>query len=366
MRLCHFVLIVLLCLAGISSFAAEGAREKEDHVLFRANSAEIRLAKSGTVELQAFDALGRLAGSFRQTMTTGEHVVPLPWDAGARMLWVRLRTPLGTATTSLLAGEVHAVRLGAARIGEMRLVSGGTYEIGSPSDEVDRYGDEVRHAVVLSPFWIDTVAVLRSDFLGLMGYEPPADSCQGRCPVTGVNWFEAVLYCNARSHAVGWDTVYRYSGIVRDSTGIVTSLKDFSRCGSSDGYRLPAEAELEAAVRAGNAGAWFWGDSSASPDYAWYAANADQGPLPVAMRNPNAWGLYDMAGNVWEWAEDWYGAYGVSGERNPLNDSLGTFRVLRGGCWKSPVTLLRSAYRNGGAPSYRAATVGFRCVRPVH
>lgn len=363
MRFCHLILIALLCLAEVSSFAAEGTREMEDHVLLRANSAEIRLAKSGTVELQAFDALGRLAGSFRQTMTTGEHIVPLPWSAGARMLWVRLRTPLGTATTSVLAGEVHAVRLGAARIGEMRLVSGGSYEIGSPSAEADRYDDEVRHAVVLSPFWIDTIAVLRSDFWGLMGYEPPADSCQGRCPVTGANWFEAILYCNARSRAVGWDTVYCYSGISRDSTGTVTSLKDFSRRDSADGYRLPSEAELEVAIRAESAEAWFWGDSSASSGYAWYAANTDHGPLPVAMRKPNAWGLYDMAGNVWEWAEDWYGAYGASGEANPLNDSLGMFRVLRGGCWKSSVALLRSAYRNGGPPSYRVATVGFRCVR---
>lgn len=366
MRLCHLILVVLFCLAGISPFAAEGTREEGDHILFRGNSVNIRLAKAGTVELQAFDALGRLAGSFRQTMTEGEHIVALHWGTGTRILWVRLRTPLGTATASLLAGEAHAVRIGAARIGEMRLVSGGAYEIGSPSDEVERYDDEVRHTVVLSPFWIDTAAVLRSDFLGLMGYEPLVDSCQGRCPVTGANWFEAVLYCNARSHAVGWDTVYRYSGIVRDSTGIVTSLKGLSRRDSADGYRLPTEAELETAARAGNAGAWSWGDSSASSDYAWYAANADQGPLPVAMRKPNAWGLYDMAGNVWEWAEDWYGAYGVSGEMNPLNDSLGTFRVLRGGCWKSSVALLRSAYRNGGAPSYRAATVGFRCVRSAH
>ena len=365
MRLCHFVLIALLCLTKVSSLAAERMHEEGDRILFRGNSVNIRLAKSGTVELQAFDALGRLAGSFRQTMTAGEHVAPLPWGSGARMLWVRLRTPLGTATTSLLAGDVHAVRLGAARIGEMRLVSGGVYEIGSPSDEVERYGDEVRHAVVLSPFWIDTVAVSRSDFLGLMGYEPPADFCQGRCPVTGTNWFEAVLYCNARSRSVGWDTVYRYSGVSRDSTGTVMSLKGFSRRDSADGYRLPSEAELEVAIRAGNAGAWFWGDSSASPGYVWYAANTDHGPLPVATRNPNAWGLYDMAGNVWEWAEDWYGAYGESGEVNPLNDSLGTFRVLRGGCWKSSVALLRSAYRNGGAPSYRAATVGFRCVRPA-
>lgn len=129
-------------------------------------------------------------------------------------------------------------------------------------------------------------------------------------------------------------------------------------------YRLPTEAEWEYACRAGTTTRWWWGDEEEKVRrHAWYGNNAD-GPQPVdADHHRNAWGLADMAGNVWEWCNDWYDAYDENKVDNPTGPAVGDCRVLRGGSWGDDPLYLRSAYRYWFVPSYSGDYFGFRCVR---
>lgn len=116
-------------------------------------------------------------------------------------------------------------------------------------------------------------------------------------------------------------------------------------------YRLPTEAEWEYCCRAGSTTEYCFGDDESDlKDYAWYRDNSEQKTHPVGQKKPNAWGLYDMHGNVWEWCEDKY-------------DRAGSYRVLRGGSWGSSPVFLRSAFRISGEPGYRSGHVGFRLLR---
>jgi len=130
-------------------------------------------------------------------------------------------------------------------------------------------------------------------------------------------------------------------------------------------YRLPTEAEWEYACRAGSRAAFCFGDDdSRLGEYAWYDAIAGDKTHPVGTRKPNAWGLYDMHGNVWEWCLDWYQEefYSVSPAADPKGPDSGQFRVLRGGCWYNRPVFCRSARRDFNGPDYRDDGVGFRVV----
>jgi len=123
-------------------------------------------------------------------------------------------------------------------------------------------------------------------------------------------------------------------------------------------YRLPTEAEWEYAARAGATG----GYAENLDAVAWYQANAGGETHPVGQKKPNAWGLYDMLGNVWEWCADWYGAYPATLVIDPSGPSQGTERVVRGGSWVSVARYLSATSRYGGAPG-RPYITGFRCAR---
>ena len=123
-------------------------------------------------------------------------------------------------------------------------------------------------------------------------------------------------------------------------------------------YRLPTEAEWEYCARAGTTTAYYWGnDLSPSDPYAWYGSNSGGATHPVAGKLPNAWGLYDMAGNCWEWTSDWY-ATERAGGTDPRGPSSGSARVFRGGSWGGAD--LRSGFRSGGSPEFRINYLGFR------
>ncbi len=124
-------------------------------------------------------------------------------------------------------------------------------------------------------------------------------------------------------------------------------------------YRLPTEAEWEYAARSGTTDNYA-GNLDAM---AWYDKNSDSKSHEVGMKQANAWGLYDMHGNVWEWCEDLYGAYSSSAQTDPTGEISGSTRLLRGGGWSTGAAGLRSAFRGVNSPSHRNTNLGFRVVR---
>jgi len=211
----------------------------------------------------------------------------------------------------------------------MVLIPAGCFQMGSTDEDDD---EKPVHQVCLDAFSMDKYDVTQGAYHAATGKNPSNFSnCGDNCPVEQVNWNEAKAYCE------------------------------------SQGKRLPTEAEWEYAARAGTTTRYYWGnDASEAGRYAWYAGNSGSTTHPVGQKEPNAWGLYDMAGNVWQWTADWYAKdyYGSSPERNPKGPGSGSYRVDRGGSWHLVPANLRSAYRRSGTPDYRSSGFGFRCVSP--
>lgn len=239
---------------------------------------------------------------------------------------------------------------------QMVLIPAGWFTMGS--DKKDE-PDERSHRVYVSAFYIDTHLVTQADYEKVMGTNPSRWRGDTN-PVEQIRWFQAVEYCNARSRLEGLEPAY--------------TPKTWECRFEANGYRLPTEAEWEYAARAGTSTAYCFGDApSLLGDYAWFRDNAFQGTHPVGKKLPNAWGLFDMHGNVWQWCNDLYQEdyYAQSPEKDPRGPSKGGARVLRGGCWNSRADKCRSAYRNNENPGYTDAcfardisgAVGFRCVR---
>ena len=133
-----------------------------------------------------------------------------------------------------------------------------------------------------------------------------------------------------------------------------------NRIDGSTGFRLPMEAEWEFACRAGTTSKFSFGnDNEGLGDFCWFKSNSENHAHPVCTRRPNAWGLYDMHGNVWEWCYDWYSKYGFDEIAPPTRVN----RLVRGGGWKSQAFHCRSAYRDGLNPDLGSNDLGFRLAR---
>jgi formylglycine-generating enzyme required for sulfatase activity len=171
-------------------------------------------------------------------------------------------------------------------------------------------------------------------------------------PMYYVSWYEAVEYCNKRSQKEGLTPAYTING-----TNVTWNR-------SASGYRLPTEAEWEYACRAGTTTAYNTG-ASITDDTGWYRENSGDTTHPVGQKPANAWGLYDMHGNVWEWCWDWYGDYPSGAQTDPIGASSGSICVRRGGGWPYAAQYARSAYRGSFTPFLRFAFLGFRVVRPA-
>ena len=132
----------------------------------------------------------------------------------------------------------------------------------------------------------------------------------------------------------------------------------------TDTYRLPTEAEWEYACRAGSTTRFCFGDEEERWGNMPGMMRTPRGkPIPVGQKRPNAWGLYDMHGNVWEWCQDWYGDYPAGPVTDPRGPNAGECRVLRGGSWGNDSRNLRSAARNFSNPDFRHRSLGFRVAR---
>ena len=151
-----------------------------------------------------------------------------------------------------------------------------------------------------------------------------------------------------------------------DTQSFIEKLNDIEK---SDIYRLPTEAELEYAARAGTQTVYSFGDDiKVIQDYAWFGNEGYGGDThEVGKKKANAWGLLDMHGNVWEWVQDWYDPnyYQHSLEVNPQGVENGQYKVYRGGSWVAKAPLLRSAVRYSGLPTTRSSDIGFRLVREI-
>ena len=234
----------------------------------------------------------------------------------------------------------------------MIAVPGGGFLMGSDRGRADEL--PIRH-VHVSGFWMMKYPMTQREYQALLGINP-ANFLHPDKPVQNVSWFDAVRCCNKWSERDGLEAVYRFNDEYRVDT-------DFSAAG----YRLPTEAEWEYACRAGSQTRFHWGDSEAEWDqYAWHDRNSDDQVHVVGRRRPNAWGLHDITGQVYEWCNDWYEPdYYRFGEvvdpMGPPGD-FGEFKVMRGGAWAYDPLRLRSAARLKRAPQLTDDVSGFRCV----
>ena len=240
---------------------------------------------------------------------------------------------------------------GLQRMIVMKDIPAGTFTMGSDS-LVD--GASPPHQVTLSAFKMSETDVTQEQYLAVIGTNPSYfDTGTGASlrPVEMVPWNNAVQFCNALSKLSGLDAVYNTT----------TWAADFSK----SGYRLPTEAQWEYACRAGSTTEYWWGpDTNGMGARTWWYGISGGTTQPVGTKLPNAYGLYDMTGNVWQLLNDWYGAYTEGAVTDPTGPATGTFHVLRGGSYGDFIDGYRSAYRLSNFHSGWGLGVGFRVVLP--
>jgi eukaryotic-like serine/threonine-protein kinase len=215
---------------------------------------------------------------------------------------------------------------------DLVLIPAGKFMMGSPASETGRGSNETQHEVTLTkPFYMGKHEVTQEQYEAVMGNNPSSNK-GAKLPVTYVSWNdcqEFIKKLNAKTNG---------------------------------GYRLPTEAEWEYACKAGTGTAYSVGDSLTKSD-----ANSGAGPggslISVGTYKANAFGLYDMHGNVWEWCENWYRDYPAGAVTDPKGPGTGTSRVLRGGSFSYLGSKARSSYRLASPPTFRNNTDGFRLAR---
>ena len=218
----------------------------------------------------------------------------------------------------------------------------------------DQYDGPVHQVTISKPFLIAATPVTQALYEAMTG-ENPSRFSGGQRPAEKVSWLDAVNFCNLLSQQMGLEPAYRVNG---ENVEWITA---------SPGFRLPTEAEWEYACRAGTSSAFSCGDlESALDSVAWYDNNSEGETHRVKGKRPNAWGLYDMHGNVWELVWDAYKKYPVRPSIDPaVSSGKGAGRVMRGGGWNDGARYCRSAIRGRVKPGNRYGDVGFRLSRSV-
>ena len=231
-------------------------------------------------------------------------------------------------------------------------IPAGWFSMGSESGSAD---ETPVHRVYISAFLMDRYEVTQQQY-SAFPLPDPSHFKDPQRPVEQINWTDALAYCNERSLAEGLQPCY----------DLETGACDFA----ANGYRLPTEAEWEYACRAGTSTQYSSGNAKQQLlAAAWCQENAPDKTQPVGTRQANAWGLFDMHGNVKEWCNDYYSEtyYQSSPERDPRGPAQGSERVIRGGGWTSSPEACRASYRASDASindtCLASDAIGFRCVR---
>ncbi|HPM77117.1 MAG TPA: formylglycine-generating enzyme family protein, partial [bacterium] len=283
---------------------------------------------------------------------------------------------------------------------EFAAIPHGTFTMGSPEGELGRQGDETQHSVTLTnDFEMSVFEVTQDRFTMVMDWNPSyfgpnggGADCGDDCPVEWVSWYDTVAYANELSAGAGYDACYVLANVIcEDGTNVganymgcmnttqdgigsaSVALNGVTSVYDCEGYRLPTEAEWEYAARAGTTTAFYSGaitNTECTPLdpnldlIGWYCGNDSGTTEVVGQKQTNAWGLYDMSGNVWEWNWDRYDAYpgAVTDPEGAVSDSR---RVYRGGGCFNYAWRCRSAYRNYYEPDLRSFGLGFRVVRTL-
>ncbi|MBN1603013.1 MAG: InlB B-repeat-containing protein, partial [Chitinispirillaceae bacterium] len=265
----------------------------------------------------------------------------------------------------------------------------------------EMYTSPVSRVTFSNNFWIDSTEITQSFYTSIMeaNYsqfsKPDWNTTYGkgnRYPAYYVSWFDAVLFCNARTKATGSnDTVYSYTSVMGTPgngcvlNGMVSDL-------TKRGFRLPTEAQWEYSCRAETTTDYYWlknydpypmdGNDSSEIDAnaiwennsgKFEAGNSSYGTHQVATKTKNNYNLYDMIGNVYEWCNDWYSAYTIDAKRDPAGTVNGVGKIVRGGAWNSSPIYLRSDYRfysnipreYGVTPDQTSDIIGFRTCIPI-
>ena len=211
-------------------------------------------------------------------------------------------------------------------------VSAGEFLMGSESEEAWSVEQPVTRVRISRGFFLGKYEVTQAEWQAVMGSNPSSfDGCGPDCPVENVSWDDVQEFIRKLNAAVG-----------------------------EERYRLPTEAEWEYAARAGTSGGRYSEDVDA---IAWYEDNSGSRTHPVGRKAPNAWGLHDMLGNVWEWTQDWYGEYPGGEVTDPQGPASGSKRVFRGGGWSYDAGLCRASFRIYGSPGIRGGILGVRLLR---
>ena len=230
------------------------------------------------------------------------------------------------------------------------LIPKGTFMMGSPESEKGRNENETQHEVTISKdYYLGVHEVTQAQYEKVIGKNPShfqgaiVGNENADLPVENVSWHDAVEFCKKLSE-----------------------LPEEKKAGRV--YRLPTEAQWEYACRAGSKTAYSFDDEEGLlPVYGWFYRNSSKRTHTVGLLEPNAWGLYDMHGNVWEWCSDWYGEYPNGAVSDPVGPRprKGSHRVIRGGSWCHEAAYCRSAYRYRYVPQDQDDLFGFRvALRP--
>ena len=219
---------------------------------------------------------------------------------------------------------------------ELIWIKPGSFVMGSPPELRKHKAEGPQMQVTLSKgFWLGRTEVTQAQYEQVMGTNPSTFKNLGpNAPVERVSWVDAMKFCEV----------------------LTERERSAGRLPAGFAFTLPTEAQWEYACRAGTTTEY-----AADPETtAWFDANSGGSTHPVAMKKPNAWGFYDMSGNVLEWCYDWYGDYPGGSVVDPKGPSHGYYRMARGGSWRAEMHVGRSAARAGGSAGRMDYTIGFR------